>query len=379
MQNNQFLANVYNFNPTTCLPNWRKAKAGIRTGVANSRILCIGDSTTFSMFSNANSFGGSQTGDLMHNSYPQRLCDYLNAARINATSNSFSGGGYSGNSGVVRSGANIDARLTFGTNWTVDNFIAETLGGGYLKNAPGVGTLSFVPTVNTDTMNVWYVQFPSLATFTLDVNGTGTTTINPSGTSSTQTTSIVGSLGGNTYNIAYSNASGTLNILILALEAYNSAVKSVQVWNCGCPSLKTGDMLGAAPQSAVVFMQTIPAGLNIINLGINDWDNGVAVATYQSNLTTIVAAAKANGGDVILVCPTPSNPNLGASVATQLTFINAIFAVGAATNSVVVNWFDRMQSQALGQPQGWYYDGAHSTSYGYADMGDLIASPLLAA
>ena len=87
----QSMPNVFNFNPASNLQKWRRAKGRVRAGVANARIHCVGDSTTFGY--GAKRIGlrcGSQTGGWMAACYPQRLTDYLNKGGITATSNSFS-------------------------------------------------------------------------------------------------------------------------------------------------------------------------------------------------------------------------------------------------------------------------------------------------
>lgn len=375
------IPNVLNFNPSVNLIKWRRAKSRNITGVANSRILCVGDSTTFGIGSNTATFGGSLSGGWMANSLPQRLTDYLNKGSLTSTSNSFSGGGNSSiteGRGDSTGGTTGDPRLSFGANWTVDPFRNETLGGGFFRNSGAAGTLAFTPTLNTDTLNCWYLKASGGGIFSLDVNGGTAANTSTNATLATATTAITGSLGANVYNAKY--VSGGI-LSLLAMEAYNSAVVSTQVWNCGVGAVTTSDLVGATPQAASNFIQTIPSDLTLLNMGINDWNGGVTVGTYTTNMQTLITAGLANGGDVIIVTPTPTNPTFGgtASVATQKSFVQAMYGLASSNNIVCIDLFSLMVSYAVGQPIGFYYDAFHPDSIGYADQANLIANVLLAA
>lgn len=359
------LATILNQNTAILLPHWRSVLAQVRAGKANARVFAIGDSTTYG-------YGavGASTGNDVAQSYPKFLSDLFNNHGINSNWNGIFGDG--------RTAGINDSRFTLGTGWMQSgqssgnaNYV---FGGGTLANLPsfggGVGNLSFTPTVPVDTFKVWFFKSTSspVGNFNINIDGGTPVTLSSSGSNLYGSGTITAALGIHTLNVV---SNDTVNIWIQGIEAYNSAQSSVNIINCGAGSSTSVDWNRSANfYSAINAIQTFSPDLTIINLGINDWNGGTSLSTYSTNITALITAAKAGGGDVVIASPNPTNST--ASQATQLTYINTLYTIAAANNVPIVDNFDRWVSYTVSNGQGYYFDVFHPLAIGYADLAQGI-------
>lgn len=361
-----FPPNTYNYSPLN-LPKWRTALGRVKSGNGNARILCLGDSTSFGYGSN-----GSSSGNLKAMSYPTQLAGLFNAVGINAHWNSFLGNQFG--TGNACNSLN-DSRLTFGSGWSYLNN-SPTIG-GYLfsVSASASGALSFAPTVNVDTFVVYYLRgnegSSARGKFQMDING-GTPTVVDTDTGSDQIVSatITGTLGSNTLNLHW-NANG--NVYIIGVEAYDSSKKWVSIVNAGWPNAKSGDVAGTNnPGWAPLYgISMVPPDLTLLNIGINDQNNAIAISTFSANVQAIITAAQASG-DVVLVTYNQSNPGTYASASTQSAYIAALYQLAAANNLVLIDTYARWVSYSSSNALGLNFDGLHPNGLGYADIARSI-------
>lgn len=352
------------------LPKWRSALAKVRSNSPSNyqaKILCIGDSTTYGLWSN----GSLATGDQQHNSYPTRLSDLIGlATNGRANANSFFGGGGSN----PRSGG-LDSRLTFGGGWTADGWLNVCLGGGAL-DGQSAGTLSFTPSTNVDTFNVYYIRGSGGGVFGLNVNGGSSTSCSTVGSDAVIKQTMTAALGANTLNATWTSGQS----YIIGIEAYNSAQSNVNVINTGVCLGHSYDIATTGPSYAPsTFLANYPVDLNIINIGINDWDQGTSISTYTTSMQTIITAAKGNGGDVVIMTPCPSSVG-NATMATQQTFITAMQGLATSNNITLVDTWARWVSYVVSNPLGIYAAngfGIHPNEIGYADQAAAIAATIL--
>lgn len=357
-----FLPNVYNYSPQN-LKKWRAAIAGVKAGVANARILCIGDSTTFGTGAN-----GAGSGNWRAQCYPTRLAGLLNAAGVNAEWNSFFGGGRN-----TTDQLSFDSRIVVGSVWSVPSTADTTMFGGYMMNAQAnTNALSFTPTVPVDTFVVYYPQLPSgTRGFNIQIDSGTPTSVNPVNALNQMTSAtITASLGTHTLNITQIAGS----IYIAGIDAYDSSKKWISVMNAGwrgSTSVNWNDTTNPYGPVATQTFTTVAPTLTIINLAINDWNAPTSLATYKTNIQAIITAALTTG-DVILVAPNPSDVTAYASLATQASYVAVLYQLAAANNLILIDIFNRWGSYASSNSLGINYDGLHPNGAGYADLTRLI-------
>ena len=161
----------------------------------------------------------------------------------------------------------------------------------------------------------------------------------------------------------------------MAIEAYNSTVPSVQFTNGGAGGWVSGNFNQSGTYyNPINYLEQFAPKLTIYDIGINDWDTSVSVATYKTNVQAIITAAK-TVGDIILVTPIPSNPSF-ASIpnATQQLYVAALYQLAATNNVPLIDNFSRWQSYAVSNSVGFYYDSLHGNALGYNDFANPIST-----
>ena len=342
-----------NVNQALLLPKLRAGIARVRAGTGSCRFGMIGDSTT----RGHGALGNPNTGN-----YNYAVAAYLSRMfgglpQINAHNNSAYG----------YVSLTTDARLTATGSFSTGTG-GNSLGGAmFLANA--AGKLSFTPTVNTDTVEVYYYQGIA-GSFTLDTNGgTATTTTIPTTPAQMQTAVIAtgAAAAANTYNLNWVSGSN----FICGVRAYDSSKKWLEFDNWGFEGSQTVNWIsaGAAYNPINAAVAIAPEVISIC-LGINDWDNGISVATYTANVQALITAAQATS-DVILISPNPSQPGFVAgtpSIAGQQTYVTALASLAASNNALFIDNFSRWVSYASSNALGYNFDGLHPNSVGYEDL-----------
>lgn len=275
------------------LRKWRKALANVRSGTADAKVLCIGDSTTTGVGISGNIQG-------LPGAYPYILASMLNASGLPSAR----GLGIPGKSG------NSDSRWTIAANagagWY---YLAGYAWGanGNLNLASGInGTLVYTDAVLADRYDVYYLQNTGLATMDITATGGSTVTQATVGTAGVNkvTASAAAAATTNTVSIAR-NTSGALHII--GIEPWLSTTKQVRIANAGVGGSAASDWAGngsSASFRSTVCIQAYAPDLTIISLGINDANSAASVSTWHTNLATLIAAAQVSG-DVVIVPPLP--------------------------------------------------------------------------
>lgn len=346
------------------LPRTRRAIARVRSGMGNGRFLCIGDSTVLGVWS----AGGLTTGDMKPNAWPTHLANLLNASGVNAHANSFFACG-SNTLGAPSNGTN-DSRLVVGSSWTA--FINQpTIGGSYLRASDATNSLSFTPTQNCDTFNVFY---PSQAgagygKFNVKINAAAAAVVDENAGASfgISVATKTGTLGANTCNITWDSVAPCY---ITGVEGYDSSKKWISVCNAGRSGAKASDLV---TPGILLALPGIAPDLTIISVGINDWCNSVPVSTFSANLQTIITTALAVG-DVLLVSPFPSNPGgSGAPLASvQYQYVSALQALAVANSVPLVDVYGRFNAYSTANSLNFMGDDLHPNQSGYADAAQAI-------
>jgi lysophospholipase L1-like esterase len=338
-----------NFNPANTR-KIKRAKARIRAGVSNGYCAFIGDSTTRG--------AGSATPLDPFKAFPARFAERMTAEGVPARNHSIFGNG-----ATAVALPTVDSRNNWASGWNPDG--NQSVGSRmFVSPSPNTSTWSFQPTETVDTFEVYYITQPGQGTFTLNVNGGATlATVDSSQANSIGRQVVTTTLGTNTLNIARTTG-GTVRIV--GLVAYNSAFKQLNVMNWGWSGSTTGSWDDAASVwlPAAVTAQwngtALPSmDFYVICLSVNDANAGTALATYRSELATLVDAGLTAGADVILMSGPPADPASFASLATQRAYVSEMFSLALEKNLPFIDLHAIIESYAVGNALGYYYDTLH--------------------
>lgn len=355
----------------TYLPRWRAAMARVRAGTGRGRLLTCGDST--SMGAGAGSGGTLNENGAYPKAWPQALAGMSGAI----TGVPFSSKAIMGNQAAAVAYGTYDTRVTLGTGWSGTQ---GSLGGNMFKFTAGVaGTLSFTPVGTFDTILVYYVQTGPGATGTMAVNVDGGATIqtltaaNAVATYAVATLSVT--LATHTINFVASNLG---DFFLGGVIAYNSTAVAVDFVQAGFAGATASNFVGTtnvwSPQNVIT---SLAPDLTIIELTVNDSNNGTALATYQANMQAIIASAQVSG-DVILMTGPPSSTT-AATNGTLDQYIAVLDALAVANGCVLIDTKARWGSYAAINPIMAYFDSLHPGAVAYQDMAQSILNVLRGA
>lgn len=353
------------------LPKYRAALAAMGNNVRNARVMCLGDSFTEGVYSDAT--------DIYSNAWPNQLAILLRGNGVNANCNSAFGFQQALFSGGTN---NSDPRSIPGGNAaTVTGTVVQSIGGPMMQFPGSTSTFTInLASASVDTIKPYYGTTPAAASFQWRIDGGGYTTINSGGTPDPRTQgsfTINTTLGGHTVNLVW--VSGYVNIA--GWEAYDSTHKEVQLMNCGWSGAKTSDWtLSTYLYSPGNAIANLAPDLVIIELGLNDLNasTGISVAAYQANLQTLVNSAKAAGADVLLVTGGPYDPvQSSVSYATQQLYWSAMRTVAIQNNipmvDMTIHWVDWATATARGfEATGTYPAPVHPSKLGQQDYAAAI-------
>jgi lysophospholipase L1-like esterase len=353
---------------------WKKAKQKARAGTANAKILCVGDS-------NMSGYGGS----LMNTYQPFTAIPHFLTTQLDEKDIAVDGLGIVIGGGV--GGAWHDNRFTI-TGWGDNAALAYFgWGGGSIRgfqasDAPGE-TIVYAPGISADTFDVYYIDGPASAGFTVQATGGSTTTIaNGSGTlastSIKKTTVTAASVGtGNTVTIT-SNASAAPAKMsyIIGVEASLSTKKQILIGNAGA--------LGATAQSWAGVNATFPLvspkkaieayapDLTIIQLGGNDAGVPRSDAQFLADLNSIITSARVTG-DVLILTYFP----VGSTYASRDPIIAGYVTAMIADGTPLVDTHGYLPNYTSYSAAGFMYaDGVHGNDYSFDELAGFAAAAL---
>lgn len=342
---------------------FRKAKAQVRAGTADGKILCIGDSTT----------GGIGVNELgqqgLPGSYPYKLAEILNGQGLPARPGFANAGPNSGN---------FDSRFTFGTGWNY------TTGFGFasraIRWAPSTtGTLTFQDYWAHDTYDIYYVvaSTGSASGGTFTAQATGGTLVNVTTTATSGYAKVTVSAGAElATNVVTITASGSVQVIISGIEGYTAGSRKMRLGNAGYGGTEAAANWGlSGTWTSDAMIKAYAPDLTLISLGINDAGNSVAVATYLAAITKLTTAAQVSG-DVVIMPPFPP----GTTATTNMkNFVNlytdALPSLALPIADVRYRWISGADVEAL----GFKRDALHPNALGYGDIAEFLAPKLLTA
>lgn len=351
------LPNTFNYNPGTNLVKWRTALGRVATKQGNAHALFIGDSTTYGSWGVP---GNLDTGDLAAYSFTARLRDMFARSGIPATEDSFAGTGFNAENRL-----STDFRIVNSGGWFNGG---PTLGGDWFESG-SAGNLAFTPRQNCDTFKIWYIKVGSAGSFTIDINGAGTQTINASGSTSVTTTTIATTLGANTLNLNWSSGG---HVYITGIESWNSQASQIILQNSGWPTVTSSQFTSGLPYDPIPIISNYIGDLIVLTIGINDWNSGVSASAFSANMQVIINACIAVS-DVVLCTPVPSSTNQNFAVP----IIQATYNLAKINNLPLIDNYARFSAYA--SDSALYANTVHPNNLGYADfargMYTLLSAP----
>lgn len=342
---------------------FRKAKANVRAGLADGKILHVGDSTTGGVGVDTSGTQG------LPGCYPYKLAEILNGQGLPARAGLATAG---------PNGSNADPRFTFGTGWNY------ATGFGFASRAVGwtpgtAGTLTFQDYWAHDTYDIYYVTAStgsaSGATFT--AQATGGALINGSSTGTSGYSKLTVAAGSDSAaNVVSIVASGSVKVTIVGIEGYSSGTRRLRMANAGMGgTLATSNWGIVGTWTSDAMIRAYAPDLTIISLGINDGGNSVTVAAYLAAVQIVITAAQVSG-DVVVVPPLPPGPTATANMKAFINlYTDALPTFALPLADIRNRWISGDDADAL----GFKRDALHPNALGYGDLAEFLAPKLLTA
>lgn len=352
---------------TGALPNFRAALAAAKAGTAGPLFInVIGDSTVVGAGAgvSTSSVGNNARGHAIS----QQLGDsFAASAGLAKNGADIFGFGFTRNTGTAAEYAGFNSSVTPGS-WTFNNNLYSL--GGNMWNCQAAGA-NFGWTAENRQFNrlaIYYVTSGGLGNFRIRIDGVARPTSVTNGAGGIGKT-VYADVPLGTHVIEMEWVSGS--VYVIGLETLDTTAKaSVRIRNLGQGSVTSGDIIdnGAAWRPRQMLAALEAASLHVIEGGvINDWLQGTAVATVSGNLTTMMAAAQTNGGDVLLLGPTRSatagSPSLPAAV--QQSYVDAMAALANGTTKAFYDLKTGVGDYAAMNAAGRMIDTLHPNADGY--------------
>jgi hypothetical protein len=338
-------------------------------GTRNMNIAIMGDSTDR---------GVDETAVPYNSQYPLSLAEQIailfRADGIPSGANNWYG--LSGNN--LNDYAIRDSRVTFGGTAAVGSTVIQ--GGAGLSMSSATATMTFTPQGDTNTANIYTLQFAGFSGGQLAVlvDGTPTATITQDATTTIRKTTVaLGSVGPHTITVNWAAGSNAL----YGIDCYDNTRKEVTIRQWAISGGTTSMMIDNAgsPQAGRLNQHNLyPVDLVLGDLGfVNSWRNNRSVANCQTDIDTLIDSVKAAGADFIFCVP-PFDSGSTGNTANQQQYIDMAikrcFAKGCAVFNIRQAWGSKSGSDAAGFSSA--ADAVHPTIAGQANRA-LLLEPII--
>jgi lysophospholipase L1-like esterase len=374
------------FTPSN-MAAWNRAKARVLAGVSDAVVAFVGDSTTV-----GHGAGDNPTVNMTNARFramPARVSARLNTLGLPASAEAVFGSNGIDTTSQLTNLLLYNPQLAISTsgttNWRVTQIFS--VAGHIVTNVSGTGAYALTPAAAFDSYDIYWVNAAANGAMTTDIGGATLATLTGSGGAVTVgKTSVSTNAPAATGTIIVKRVTGANPTYLLGIIPRNSGARRVQVLNLGWEGSQTGDWASTAsatltPTSNAAYnpanmLVTLAPDLTIIKLGANDLSHSTPVATSRANLQIVINAAKAGGGSVVLVTPTPQNPATRDPAGLTAAY-NAMLAELAAANGCgLIDLYSRYVGWSAANGFGYFADDVHSLPLGYANEGDVIARAL---
>ncbi|WP_199088364.1 SGNH/GDSL hydrolase family protein [Bosea sp. ASV33] len=358
------------FRKPANLRRWHSALAKVRAGLGRARVVFIGDSKTVGAGAGTTS-ANTWTTAAEPRSKIAYVAKLLNAAGIPASRQSFLASSTFSSPAIKQA---YDLRLSGMSGWTGGS---QTLGGvmwATLNTSP----LTFTPEGQIDRIEAYFKLHAGdgQATLTVDADPTVLATLNGNAGGETIGKVVATPVRG-THAVNVQRTGGGY-FSLMGLVAQDSTVPAVDLLNAGAfGTVSAYHTSAAGVWSAANTLAVVAPDLVVIQLGSNDLNTSVDVATYTANILDIVTKAKATGADVVLEVATFGNTGGYGTDAQREAYRQALIGLGALQGCMIIDHAARFVSYASANALGLMRDAIHETEPGYADEAQALVNALV--
>nr|WP_179282831.1 SGNH/GDSL hydrolase family protein [Rhodococcus sp. 15-1154-1] len=264
-------------------------------------------------------------------------------------------------------GGTGDSRWAFSAGWTVS---------GLNANFASANTAGRTATFTSDLPGT-VVEIYSLsnsAPFQYTIDGGAPVTVTPSGTNSLHVTTLTGL--SDTIHTIVITTTGTATVYVLAVNVRRTV--GLQILNnaiCGSTTINWAG--GTQFYQSKRVAELMPTDGVFISLGTNDGRSAVPIATYKTNLGTLIAGHQALGRQVGLIVPSPvSTAQISASDWNAR--IAAMYDVADTYDLPLVDLTDVYGTYDAANAKGLFFDNLHEKEAGYATNAATVLGALAA-
>lgn len=342
----QLFPYVSNFKLSN-MSGWMTKYAQAVAGTGRARLAFLGDSTTLGVGATANT--ALIQDNVRNTGMPAQVASQWTTAGIPNN--------YDVSIGYQFAGV-ADTRFTLGAGWLGTG--VATAGGAAVK-ATTTGTpstWSFGATT-FDRIQIWWYDASSFGSFEVLIDGVsqGTIVTNGAPTSQWKSTTYSPTLG--THTIAINWVSGG-EVDVGGVAIWKSGTPQIDIYNFGIGGSQSNTWAVNNTFFPLILSKSIAADMYVLNLGINDLVNaGISVATYKSNIQTIITALKtATPGCQVIICvPQPCNNTLfNAASGGIVDLRTALRELRDANDIPLIDWYKFFNETYT--PANYYFNGS---------------------
>lgn len=351
------------------LHHWRRISARVRCG-ERQRVLLIGDSTMAGQ--NTGSGAGGYVG-ARSMSWPTRLAQVLSGHGLNASSESWMGGG---NAELSVTQAQYDPRLSFGAGWTRTG--ESTAGGRIYSSSGAVTELTFTPDTAWDRASIWVAGVSG--EFEVRAGETLIATV-PAESASSFVRVDVSASAADVMGLRVRPTS-TSAVRIVGMEAWDSTRPTLDIINAGWAGSTSTDWTGAgAPTAPFNALHALDCDGAVIVLGINDWityyynqSSYITPAQMTTNLRSLVERASRGGSRAVaLGTQMLSQPNELVTATHMAAYVEATRDLASQLDLPLIDVAQAFGPWSEANHFGWAEDGVHYNRTAQADIAAQFA------
>lgn len=238
-----------------------------------------------------------------------------------------------------------EPRIEFAADWVIQtNTANDSLGGGLFYCANGAtGALRFKPEGFIDTVEVYHSQGVGRGEFTVSDGATVVGTIDQYSATTPALVKTTFTMPRGSGKILNFNRTTTRALAcdIMAIVAYDSTVPSIDIVNGGRAGSTTArTIVNTNFWNSMGMINKMAPDLTFIALGANDMgsQNNVPVATFVTNMGTIINQARLTGDVVIVIesLGTRVNAKWGTA-AFQQSYVDALYKLAKDYDCPLIN------------------------------------------
>ena len=268
----------------------------------------------------------------------------------------------------------FDERFVYVNGW--GNAAFNSFPGGALYSNTVGHEFTITPSGDAwNSVTVHYARSSTQGTFRLEILSGGVVVssvdVNASNASAALGKTTLAALEAGAYTVRVTKLNSSANY-ICGFEFGDSTRNELQIVSCGTSGVNAVTYAAATqPWDGVQVLAAVDADAYIYEIGINDWDDATATATFATQVQSAVTALQAVGS-VALMSPMPTEVSGGVPLATQRSYVAELASVATTSGIPLIDTHARVGSREAATE--FYTDALHPNQYGYRVMAKDAAS-----